>query len=74
MTSAMLAVSIAAWAIKPAYWMLILPAPSIPRLFGMKGPTERQRGQSILSQACGVEVASINLLLDDPGPVVWRGP
>ena len=45
-------------------------------LFGVKGPATGD-GESInpVSSRTGVEIMSINLLLDDPeAPVVWRGP
>ena len=53
-----------------------LTGPSIPRTFGI---TEKAEGSSmgiipVLSKT-GVEVMSVNLLLeDDTEPVVWRGP
>ena len=50
----------------------VLPA----RLFGVKGPATGD-GESLnpVSSRTGVEIMSINLLLDDPeAPVVWRGP
>lgn len=53
-----------------------ITGPSIPRLFGVKGPATGD-GESInpVSSRTGVEIMSINLLLDDPeAPVVWRGP
>ena len=53
-----------------------ITGPSIPRLFGVKGPATGD-GTSInpVCSRTGVEIMSINLLLDDPeAPVVWRGP
>ena len=53
-----------------------ITGPSIPRLFGVKGPATGD-GESLnpVSSRTGVEIMSINLLLDDPeAPVVWRGP
>ena len=53
-----------------------ITGPSIPRLFGVKGPATGD-GESInpVCSRTGVEIRSINLLLDDPeAPVVWRGP
>ena len=76
MTSALLACAMA----RRGYHCGILDAditgPSIPRLFGVKGPATGD-GESInpVSSRTGVEIMSINLLLDDPeAPVVWRGP
>ena len=76
MTSALLACAMA----RRSYHCGILDAditgPSIPRLFGVKGPATGD-GESInpVSSRTGVEIMSINLLLDDPeAPVVWRGP
>ena len=62
MTSAMLAVSMRRLGYKAGVLDADITGPSIPRLFGVKGP------------ATG-DGESINLLLDDPeAPVVWRGP
>ena len=65
---------------KKGYHTAIMDAditgPSIPRLFGVKGPATGD-GESInpVCSRTGVEIMSINLLLDDPeAPVVWRGP
>ena len=76
MTSALLACAMA----RRGYHCGILDAditgPSIPRLFGVKGPATGD-GESInpVCSRTGVEIMSINLLLDDPeAPVVWRGP
>ena len=76
MTSALLACAMA----RRSYHCGILDAditgPSIPRLFGVKGPATGD-GESLnpVSSRTGVEIMSINLLLDDPeAPVVWRGP
>ena len=76
MTSALLACAMA----RRGYHCGVLDAditgPSIPRLFGVKGPATGD-GESLnpVSSRTGVEIMSINLLLDDPeAPVVWRGP
>ena len=62
MTSAMLAVSMRRLGFKAGVLDADITGPSIPRLFGVKGP------------ATG-DGESINLLLEDPeAPVVWRGP
>ena len=76
MTSAMLAVSMRRLAFKAGVLDADITGPSIPRLFGVKGPATGD-GESInpVSSRTGVEIMSINLLLDDPeAPVVWRGP
>lgn len=76
MTSAMLAVSMRRLGFKAGVLDADITGPSIPRLFGVKGPTTGD-GESInpVSSRTGVEIMSINLLLDDPeAPVVWRGP
>ena len=54
-----------------------ITGPSVPKLFGLEG--QRVMGTDAgllpLRSAGGVEVMSINLLLEDPTePVVWRGP
>ena len=76
MTSAMLAVSMRRLGFKSGVLDADITGPSIPRLFGVKGPATGD-GESInpVSSRTGVEIMSINLLLDDPeAPVVWRGP
>ena len=76
MTSAMLAVSMRRLGFKAGVLDADITGPSIPRLFGVKGPATGD-GESInpVSSRTGVEIMSINLLLDDPeAPVVWRGP
>lgn len=76
MTSAMLAVLLNRRGYKTGVLDADITGPSIPRLFGVKGPATGD-GESInpVSSRTGVEIMSINLLLDDPeAPVVWRGP
>ena len=76
MTSAMLAVSMRRLGFKAGVLDADITGPAIPRLFGVKGPATGD-GESInpVSSRTGVEIMSINLLLDDPeAPVVWRGP
>ena len=51
--------------------------PSIPKVFGLDGARAAGTEQGILPQRSesGVELMSVNLLLDDTtAPVVWRGP
>ena len=53
-----------------------ITGPSIPRCFGMKEKAGTSEGiiQPVVSKG-GVQVMSVNLLLDDEStPVVWRGP
>ena len=65
---------------KKGYSSAVLDAditgPSIPRCFGLKEKAEADEGgiQPVVSKG-GVQVMSVNLLLDDESaPVVWRGP
>jgi Mrp family chromosome partitioning ATPase len=50
--------------------------PSIPKAFGLTGKaTGDENGINPLQSKLGIEVMSINLLLEnDSDPVVWRGP
>ena len=50
--------------------------PSIPRIFGLKpGVDGTEEGMFPVKTATGIEVMSVNLLLEDEQtPVVWRGP
>jgi Mrp family chromosome partitioning ATPase len=54
-----------------------LTGPSIPKLFGIEGQSAEADGFGIypVKTKTGIDVMSINLLLEDPSdPVVWRGP
>ena len=54
-----------------------LTGPSIPKLFGLNGQSAEADGFGIypVKTRTGIDVMSINLLLEDPtAPVVWRGP
>ena len=76
MTSAMMAVSMRRLGYKAGVLDADITGPSIPRLFGVRGPATGD-GESIdpITSRTGVQIMSINLLLDDPeAPVVWRGP
>jgi Mrp family chromosome partitioning ATPase/predicted Fe-Mo cluster-binding NifX family protein len=54
-----------------------ITGPSIPKLFGVgdKEPLGTEAGLFPVTSAHGMQLMSINLLLDDAeSPVVWRGP
>ena len=53
-----------------------ITGPSIPRLFGVtRRMSGTQLGLNPVRSATGVDIASMNLLLEhDTDPVVWRGP
>ena len=53
-----------------------ITGPSIPKAFGLKKPVEGdQDGMVPPATTTGIEIMSVNLLLDDETrPVVWRGP
>ena len=67
-------------AMKKGYKTAILDAditgPSIPKAFNVHGKAEAfMDGIYPMKSDCGIDVMSINLLLDDETtPVVWRGP
>ena len=76
MTSAMLAVAMRRLGHSVGILDADITGPSIPKLFGVHGPATGD-GESIrpIASRTGVQIMSINLLLDDPeAPVVWRGP
>lgn len=53
-----------------------ITGPSIPKMFGIKGPADADE-QGILPTLTekGIKVMSINLLMEDEeAPVIWRGP
>ncbi|MCR4611324.1 MAG: Mrp/NBP35 family ATP-binding protein [Lachnospiraceae bacterium] len=72
--------SLAADLRKKGYKVGILDAditgPSIPKMFGVKGPVEATEDGSFPAEAeDGTKIMSINLILDnEETPVVWRGP
>lgn len=54
-----------------------ITGPSIPRLFGVEGRSAEADGFGVypVRSRTGIDLMSINLLLEDPAaPVVWRGP
>lgn len=54
-----------------------ITGPSIPRLFGLNNARAEGSEEGIIPQMsdCGVELMSVNLLLEDTtAPVIWRGP
>ena len=54
-----------------------ITGPSIPKMFGLNERAESLDGKYLLpaKTKTGIEVMSINLLLEDASsPVVWRGP
>ncbi|MCR5809296.1 MAG: Mrp/NBP35 family ATP-binding protein [Clostridiales bacterium] len=54
-----------------------ITGPSIPKLFGIEGRSAEADGFGIypVKTRTGIDVMSINLLLENPSdPVVWRGP
>ena len=54
-----------------------ITGPSIPRLFGVEGQSAEADGFGVypVRSKTGIDIMSINLLLENPGdPVVWRGP
>ena len=76
MTSAMLAVAMRRLGYQAGVLDADITGPSIPKLFGVHGPATGD-GECIrpIASRTGVQIMSINLLLDDPeAPVVWRGP
>lgn len=53
-----------------------ITGPSIPKMFGIKGPAMSVEGGTYpIPTKNGISVMSINLVLDDEEqPVIWRGP
>lgn len=53
-----------------------ITGPSIPKMFGVSGEvTGSEKGAYPVRSAHGIDIVSMNLLLDDKtDPVVWRGP
>ena len=53
-----------------------ITGPSIPKMFGVKGPVYgTEEGTIVPETANGIKVMSMNLILDnEETPVIWRGP
>lgn len=53
-----------------------ITGPSIPKLFGVKGPAYAvEEGSYPVESKGGIKIMSINLILpDEETPVIWRGP
>ncbi len=76
MVTAMLSVAMNRRDLKTAILDADITGPSIPKMFGVKGPVGgNQNGINPAVTKTGIKVMSINLLLDEEtSPVVWRGP
>ena len=77
LVTALMACKMQAKGFKTAVLDADVTGPSIPKVFGLDGARAAGSEEGILPQqsGCGVELMSVNLLLDDPSaPVVWRGP
>lgn len=76
LVTSMLAVMMNRRGYKTAILDADITGPSIPKAFGInKKATGNQHGLLPIRSATGIEIMSINLLLDnDTDPVVWRGP
>ena len=76
MTSAMLAVAMRRMGHSAGILDADITGPSIPKLFGVHGPaTSNDDGIYPIKSRTGIDIMSINLLLEDEeAPVVWRGP
>ena len=72
----LLAVGCAKKGLKAAILDADITGPSIPRAFGIAGGALQDEKGIIPSRSnLGVDVMSLNLLVEDPSdPVVWRGP
>ena len=53
-----------------------ITGPSIPKMYGIKGPAKAgDRGIEPIAAENGIKIMSINLLLPNADdPVIWRGP
>ena len=77
MVSALLATELSRRDHKMAIMDADITGPSVPKAFGLKGNAEAAPlgGIMPMQTKTGIEVMSINLLLEDEAmPVVWRGP
>ena len=76
LVTSMMAVLSARSGYKTAVLDADITGPSIPKIFGVKGEvTGCEDGMYPLTTKTGIEMMSVNLLLqDEKMPVVWRGP
>ena len=74
--TSMLAVTLQRRGYRTAILDADVTGPSIPKMFGVKGPVEgTDDALYAKSSEFGTQIMSINLLLDkETSPVVWRGP
>ena len=77
LVTSMLAVSMQRLGYKTAILDADITGPSIPKIFGLEGERVSGSEAGIMlppTTKTGIEVMSVNLLLDDPTkPVLWRG-
>lgn len=76
LVTSMLAVNMQRLGYKTAILDADITGPSIPKAFGLKGVVEGDdHGMIPPSTTSGIDIMSVNLMLDDETkPVVWRGP
>lgn len=76
LVTSMLAVTMQRLGYKCAILDADITGPSIPKAFGLKKPVEGDdNGMIPPSTTSGIDIMSVNLLLEDESrPVIWRGP
>ena len=76
LVTSMLAVSMQRLGYKTAILDADVTGPSIPKAFGVKGGVDGDdNGMIPVTTTSGIDIMSVNLMLDDETkPVVWRGP
>ena len=76
LVTSMLAVNMQRLGYKTAILDADITGPSIPKAFGLKKPVDGdEHGMIPPSTTSGIDIMSVNLMLDDETkPVVWRGP
>ncbi len=69
-----LAVALAQSGVKTGLMDADIYGPSIPRMTGISGRPEVQDGKLVPTEAHGLKIVSMGLMVDEEAAMIWRGP